>query len=320
MLGLHSALAAVGEGLGEKEAQWKSYEEVEHLWDQSQKMPDKIRVDLPENPFLDDSSLSGPCDMLGHLLTFRAAFPDLKEHKQLHTEVRAIGLALGKHFSHDHWDELALLLREETELSQLALSTINEMLEKESPDLSELPGTVQWAIATDEYNFPVFYKGAMYQIEDLGEEARAELCTPVEERKEKVAKLLENIKQNDFDPVAFSEQLLQETVKRNEQDAIQLQVKNFEEWEAERLKAYDVAVADKDSMDALEEIEEKRKHLEEKEQLILYFDNEKRIHVLTDEKKSFIDNRFETKEKIKKSVVDDYIPNHVRSRRNVRNQ
>ena len=39
-------------------------------------------------------------------------------------------------------------------------------------------------------------------------------------------------------------------------------------------------------MDALEEIEEKRKHLEEKEQLILYFDNEKRIHVLTDEKKS----------------------------------
>ncbi|KAK3869229.1 hypothetical protein Pcinc_025458 [Petrolisthes cinctipes] len=105
--------------------------------------------------------------------------------------------------------------------------------------------------------------------------------------------------------------LLSQVTAQAEQQDIKAQNDTYQYWEKRRAEEFQRQLDEYRKRELLDEIEEKKKDLAEREQVIFFFDNKEKLELVLQQKKDQYKDKSKYQKKQKKKVDTDYIPPEV---------
>jgi Mitochondrial 28S ribosomal protein S27 len=125
---------------------------------------------------------------------------------------------------------------------------------------------------------------------------------------------LMSVKSVDGNLLEMMEALVKKAVSEFESKDIEAQEKRYVQWEDDRQQNLARQLRENEIRQRTQSIEEKRKYLEEKEQLLSYFENEDKYDLLIEELDVAEEKRKLEAKEVKTDDSDTYVPPEVDKR------
>ncbi|XP_044735682.1 uncharacterized protein LOC123297916 [Chrysoperla carnea] len=112
-----------------------------------------------------------------------------------------------------------------------------------------------------------------------------------------------------------AEKLVRNSVESNSERDINIQSELYQKWEQERLNSLEEQRIRLEKIQKLQNIEDIRKELEEKERKLWYFENEEKLELQIDANKIYYRKRWFGKKKKPRKIDEGYVPPEVITRK-----